>query len=1075
MEKISVGVRVRPPVKQDTCKGGHHWEIQENSISLCTSSGAYVHSYCFDNVFSSEASNKDVYQAHSKQLAMAAVGGFNGTVFAYGQTSSGKTYTMLGTAVDPGIIPLAVFDVFESIKMIADREFLIRVSFMEIYNEEIKDLLSPENCKLEIHENQERGVFVAGLKELVVSSPQQVLAILECGEVHRHFGETNMNASSSRSHTIFRMVIESRNKTPHSSDDVFDTDAVRVSALHMVDLAGFERISKTGAGGARLREGTYINKSLVTLSSVMKKLSDGVGNQGGHIPYRDSKLTRVLQPVLGGNAKTSIICTVSPDQAHIDETRGTLLFASRAKKVTTCAYVNEVMTDAALLKRQKKEIEELRLKLQGKLAEELDKQVLKLRNDLLKFELEREKLALQLEEEKKAQAERERRIKEQEQTIENLSTMVIGSSFNVVSSHGRMPKARRRETWCSHRLSLELSYSQSSLRPRKEAPSSVTIRSETACTLPTFEDLLSETEKDWCHTRSQESITADVVNTADESTWISLNRVGAFSKPIFSILSAGDGQQISEDIEMDLSREAGSMEQQLQKVLEENSRLKAQLEEKKRMHDSCGNFIVRILELQDRERNLREMLKQTWMQLLQAQEREQMLRKENFSLLVSKIRAEKVLDQIQGQLELLEKSLIQAPSEHDLRLHSIMVRDIALSADMHIANIEDTNSSLQLLRGHPSLDERDSWSNFSDVLAVGQEDMCNIADPDELIMNPSNQELQIRYAFPTHEMDSSLTVFSHGGPVIDTANFQGWGRNFSEEERLIAFKTLKKICMQNERIRALEANLAAAELHVVELKVEVEDMRARLQALDLESPTNMEIELQNLRSRCDYYREEIKLIMKQVPTPEQEAQRQNEILKVQQDNRKLQLRLAKVKRHILHAKNWQKEIKRLKQADKERKTLQSQLEEVLKTNERLEQELGKLKQGTTHPPMTSSAASNKEERTNSKSQLIEGHHPSQDSGGLETQGCQERFEVHDIVPTHAGEAFPLKEQKMGSHFISAHAECGPKIMQTRSPLKNLDVNVSTFTRKPQQLNFSETTLHSKISNKENVLQNTRDN
>ncbi|KAH9326935.1 hypothetical protein KI387_007113, partial [Taxus chinensis] len=477
------------------------------------------------SVFGSDANNEDVYQAHPKQLAMAVVSGFNGTMFAYGQTNSGKTYTMHGTTRDPGIISLAVIDVFEHIKMVIDREFLIRVAFMEIYNEEIKDLLCPENCKLEIHENQERGVFVAGLKELIVNSPQQVHDILQFGEVNRHFGETNMNAHSSRSHAIFRMVIESKRKTTQLTTYAVDSDVVQVSTLHMVDLAGFERISKTGADGYRLREGTYINKSLVTLSNVIKKLSDGVGSQGGHIPYRDSKLTRILQPVLGGNAKMTIICNVSPGQAHIDETRGTLLFASRAKKVTTCAHVNEVVNDAALLKRQKKEIEELRKKLNGKLAEDMDKEVLKLRNDLLKIELEREKLALQLEEEKKAQAEKERVIKEHEQTIENLSTMVLNCPSNVNTFEGKIQKECR-------------------LCPSEET---VTIRSETGCVIPRFEDLFDGAENKWCQSSNEEFIPLNFVNIADDDTWIGLNNVKTFAQP--ALFQSPKGQKAFENME----------------------------------------------------------------------------------------------------------------------------------------------------------------------------------------------------------------------------------------------------------------------------------------------------------------------------------------------------------------------------------------------------------------------------------------------------------------------------------------------------------------------------------------------
>lgn len=251
---------------------------------------------------------------------------------------------MRGSGNEPGIIPLAVHDLFRTIEEHLDREFLLRMSYMEIYNEEINDLLVPEHRKLQIHESIERGIYVAGLREEIVTCPEQVLEFMSFGESHRHIGETNMNVYSSRSHTIFRMVIESREKVDESEAGE-SCDAVRVSVLNLVDLAGSERAAKTGAEGVRLKEGSHINKSLMTLGTVIKKLSEGIEGQGGHVPYRDSKLTRILQPALGGNANTAIICNITLAQVHADETKSSLQFASRALRVTNCACVNEILTD----------------------------------------------------------------------------------------------------------------------------------------------------------------------------------------------------------------------------------------------------------------------------------------------------------------------------------------------------------------------------------------------------------------------------------------------------------------------------------------------------------------------------------------------------------------------------------------------------------------------------------------------------------------------------------------------------------------------------------------------------------
>ncbi|GMH23207.1 hypothetical protein Nepgr_025050 [Nepenthes gracilis] len=424
MEKICVAVRVRPPSPEEKINGTF-WKVEDNRISLHRPLGTPITgvSYAFDHVFDQTCSNSRIYDLLTKDIIHASVEGFNGTVFAYGQTSSGKTFTMNGSQNDPGVIPRAVKEIFERIQRTNEREFLIRVSYMEIYNEEINDLLVVDNQKLQIHESLERGIFVAGLREEIVNDSEQVLRLLQAGEENRHFGETNMNVRSSRSHTIFRMVIESKRNEVDSSNDYSCSDAIRVSVLNLVDLAGSERIAKTGADGVRLKEGKHINKSLMVLGNVINKLSDGT-KMRGHIPYRDSKLTRILQSALGGNAKTSIICTVAPEEVHIEETKGTLQFANRAKCITNCAQVNEILTDAALLKRQKLEIEELRKQLQGSRAEVLEQEILKLRNGMLKYELEREKLAMELEQERKLHQQRDQCIKEQQMKIDNLSHLV---------------------------------------------------------------------------------------------------------------------------------------------------------------------------------------------------------------------------------------------------------------------------------------------------------------------------------------------------------------------------------------------------------------------------------------------------------------------------------------------------------------------------------------------------------------------------------------------------------------------------------------------------------------------------
>ncbi|XP_019092168.1 PREDICTED: kinesin-like protein KIN-7O [Camelina sativa] len=486
MERIHVSVRARPLSSEDAKTSP--WKISSNSIFMPNHSSP---TFDFDRIFREDCKTVEVYEARTKAIVSAAVCGFNGTVFAYGQTNSGKTHTMRGSPIEPGVIPLAVHDLFDTIYQDTSREFLLRMSYLEIYNEDINDLLAPEHRKLQIHENLEKGIFVAGLREEIVASPQQVLEMMEFGESHRHIGETNMNLVSSRSHTIFRMIIESRQKMQDEGAGNA-CDAVRVSVLNLVDLAGSERAAKTGAEGVRLKEGSHINKSLMTLGTVIKKLSEGVENQGGHVPYRDSKLTRILQPALGGNANTAIICNITLAPIHADETKSSLQFASRALRVTNCAHVNEILTDAALLKRQKKEIEELRSKLKTSHSDHSEEEILNLRNTLLKSELERERIALELEEEKKAQAQRERVLQEQAKKIKNLSSMVLLSNRDEKREQDHFKKGKRRDTWCISKVSRDSpSEVQSNVLSRGSSLEPARSDRETGPLLP-FSELINE-------------------------------------------------------------------------------------------------------------------------------------------------------------------------------------------------------------------------------------------------------------------------------------------------------------------------------------------------------------------------------------------------------------------------------------------------------------------------------------------------------------------------------------------------------------------------------------------------------
>lgn len=296
-----------------------------------------------------------LYDRKIKPVVKAALGGFNGTVFAYGQTASGKTHTMLGSPSEPGIIPLAIDELFSHIHhQQSRRSYSLRVSFLEIYNEQLRDLLAPPPSTFTLQpakgpEIVENGM-VKNLVERAVSLPEEVLEVLKEGETRRRVGATDWNERSSRSHCVFIVTIESMSKADGSA---------RTSKLNLIDLAGSE--SATGQEERR-KEGAFINKSLLTLGTVIGKLTDP-STSAAHIPYRDSKLTRLLQPALSGNSRVAVICTVSPDPEQAVETLSTLKFAKRAKMVVTKAERGVLVTDAVMLKRYAAQIATLQTQI----------------------------------------------------------------------------------------------------------------------------------------------------------------------------------------------------------------------------------------------------------------------------------------------------------------------------------------------------------------------------------------------------------------------------------------------------------------------------------------------------------------------------------------------------------------------------------------------------------------------------------------------------------------------------------------------------------------------------------------
>ncbi|KIZ07666.1 Osmotic avoidance abnormal protein 3 [Monoraphidium neglectum] len=382
--------------------------------------------FTFDHVYDQDSSQEDVYNQSARQLVHSTLQGYNAAIIAYGQTGTGKTYTMEGAArvredegvagdlEGPlrGIIPRSIEDIFCQIQNDPEpsSRYLVRLSYLQIYNEVISDLLKPDRTNLVIREDRRRGVFVDGLSEWVVRSPREVYELMMRGAEQRATGATKMNEVSSRSHAVCIIIVEkcSGTDTEASSPDALmgrppawaagrggsssalsTQQSIRVGKLNLVDLAGSERVHITGATGKRLEESKKINASLSALGNVIAALTDRKDRQ--HIPYRDSKLTRILEDSLGGNCKTTMMCMVSPALEAFAESLSTLKFANRAKNIKNQAVVNEDLDQRTLLRKYERELRKLRAELQRRSKELVDKRRL-LEVEEQKRQAENEKL-----------------------------------------------------------------------------------------------------------------------------------------------------------------------------------------------------------------------------------------------------------------------------------------------------------------------------------------------------------------------------------------------------------------------------------------------------------------------------------------------------------------------------------------------------------------------------------------------------------------------------------------------------------------------------------------------------------
>lgn len=292
--------------------------------------------YAFDIVFDNNCTQNDVFSETSKPLLADLFKGYNSTVFAYGATGAGKTHTMIGNVGVEGVIPLTLQEIFEIKKEYeSTHSITIKISFLEVYNEILKDLLSSEDELIDIREDVSGSITITGLNYITVSSKDEIMTILKIGNKNRSKEPTDANEVSSRSHAVFQLSVESTTN---------ETKETTVAKLSLIDLAGSERAAYTNNKGIRMIEGANINKSLLALGNCINALSD-INDKGikiNHIPYRDSKLTRLLKDSLNGNCRTVMIANVSPSIIHYEDTLNTLKYANRAKNIKTYANINVI-------------------------------------------------------------------------------------------------------------------------------------------------------------------------------------------------------------------------------------------------------------------------------------------------------------------------------------------------------------------------------------------------------------------------------------------------------------------------------------------------------------------------------------------------------------------------------------------------------------------------------------------------------------------------------------------------------------------------------------------------------------
>ena len=477
---IKVAVRVRGGLTPEV--GPSTIQVEGNELFVHAGPQQRAEAFAFDHCYGPEATQPEVYADVGGKVLSAAFEGYNGTIFAYGQTGSGKSHSIMGAAHDLGIVPRLAVELFERVNDApVGATFEVTATYAELYNEVISDLLKPERVNLAIREDKKRGVHVEGLSEWVVRTPDEIYGLMERGAAQRATGSTRMNELSSRSHAVFIVIVENA----RAGEGGFETGAergggpgdarqlVRVGKLNLVDLAGSERVRLTGATGVRLEESKKINQSLSALGNVIKALTESKGRRS-HVPYRDSKLTRVLEDSLGGNCKTTMMAMISPALEAFAESLSTVKFANRAKHIKNTARVNEDLDQKSLLRKYERELRRLRQELDERTKNLVDKRaLLQLDEQRRKAEADKMRAITELERRSRDFLKEKKEKSELEERINAMQSQMLGNGVAFAEGAAAGAGAAGRDARVVNQNALDLKLKKERARVKDEYESKI--------------------------------------------------------------------------------------------------------------------------------------------------------------------------------------------------------------------------------------------------------------------------------------------------------------------------------------------------------------------------------------------------------------------------------------------------------------------------------------------------------------------------------------------------------------------------------------------------------------------------